>query len=236
MSERLLLLYNNVLLSPSLWYPGPGSWFCRDEIPFGHLSVTLCHGVMLNYSFLGMVKGTLGDLIDSGFFVNPMIWSTKAINGGALHCCLVISEPKTTASAKRNCSFLWIQWLVLLSLPLTPSSIWHGILWYMGFPGRASGIEPACQCRRRETWVSIPGLGGSPGGENGSPLQYSCLGNSRCCVPWLRNRSDWRWGSYGLSSFAVMRSTSLVAQRSDLLGMRYTSNLKIWYLCTMLCL
>ena len=76
-----------------------------------------------------------------------------------------------------NCNFLWIQWLVLLSLPLTPSSIWHGILWYMGFPGRASGIEPACQCRRCETWVSIPGLGGSPGGENGSPLQYSCLGN-----------------------------------------------------------
>ena len=23
----------------------------------------------------------------------------------------------------------------------------------------------------------IPGLGSSPGGENGSPLQYSCLGN-----------------------------------------------------------
>ena len=24
---------------------------------------------------------------------------------------------------------------------------------------------------------SIPGLGRSPGGENGNPLQYSCLGN-----------------------------------------------------------
>ena len=25
--------------------------------------------------------------------------------------------------------------------------------------------------------VSVPGLGRSPGGENGNPLQYSCLGN-----------------------------------------------------------
>ena len=25
---------------------------------------------------------------------------------------------------------------------------------------------------------SIPGLGGSPGGENGNPLQYSCLENA----------------------------------------------------------
>ena len=25
---------------------------------------------------------------------------------------------------------------------------------------------------------SIPGLGGSPGGENGNPLQYSCLKNT----------------------------------------------------------
>ena len=25
---------------------------------------------------------------------------------------------------------------------------------------------------------SIPGMGRSPGGENGNPLQYSCLGNS----------------------------------------------------------
>ena len=158
-----------------------------------------CHSLSggdVKLQLLGMVKGTLGDLIDSGFSVNSMMWSAKAINGGALHCCMVISKPKKTA--KMNCSFLWNQWLVLLSLPLTPGSIWHHILWFMGFPSRASCIEPACQCRRHETWVSIPGSGGSPGGENGNPLQYSCLGNSRCCVPWLRNCSEWRWGSYGL--------------------------------------
>ena len=42
----------------------------------------------------------------------------------------------------------------------------------LGFPGGASGKEPACQCRS-----SIPGLGRSPGEGNGKPLQYSCLGN-----------------------------------------------------------
>ena len=36
-----------------------------------------------------------------------------------------------------------------------------------GLPDDASGEEPACQCRR----CSIPGLGRSPGGRQGNPLQ-----------------------------------------------------------------
>ena len=40
-----------------------------------------------------------------------------------------------------------------------------------GFPGRSGGEESACNAG------SIPGLGRSPGEENGSPLQYSCLEN-----------------------------------------------------------
>ena len=42
----------------------------------------------------------------------------------------------------------------------------------------ASGKEPVCQCRRRRDVGSIPGSGRSPGRGNGSPLQYSCLGNA----------------------------------------------------------
>ena len=42
------------------------------------------------------------------------------------------------------------------------------ILW--GFPGGASGKEPACQCRRLKRHSSIPGLGKSPGEGNGNPL------------------------------------------------------------------
>ena len=41
----------------------------------------------------------------------------------------------------------------------------------MGFPGGASGKEPACQCKRRgfEPWVKKIVRG------HGNPLQYSCL-------------------------------------------------------------
>ena len=48
----------------------------------------------------------------------------------------------------------------------------------LGFPGGAGGKEPACQCRLdiRDS-CSIPGLGRSPGGGHGNPLQYSCLEN-----------------------------------------------------------
>ena len=48
---------------------------------------------------------------------------------------------------------------------------------FLGLPGGPSGKEPACQCRRRKRLGSIPGLGRSPGGEYGNPLQYSCLEN-----------------------------------------------------------
>ena len=45
--------------------------------------------------------------------------------------------------------------------------------------GGASGKEITCQCRRHERVTgSILGLGRSPGGGHGNPLQYSCLENS----------------------------------------------------------
>ena len=55
------------------------------------------------------------------------------------------------------------------------SCLWGNIIenWYScswGFP-RGSGIANAGDL------ASIPGSGRSPGGGNGNPLQYSCLGN-----------------------------------------------------------
>ena len=41
-----------------------------------------------------------------------------------------------------------------------------------GFPSGSDGIESACNVG---DLGSIPGLGGSPGGGHGNPLQYSCL-------------------------------------------------------------
>ena len=47
-----------------------------------------------------------------------------------------------------------------------------------GFPGGASGKEPACQRRLDVRDVGlIPGSGRSPRGGHGNPLQYSCLEN-----------------------------------------------------------
>ena len=43
-----------------------------------------------------------------------------------------------------------------------------------GFPGPSDGKEPACHAGDSG---SIPGLGRSPGGEHGNPLQDSCLEN-----------------------------------------------------------
>ena len=49
---------------------------------------------------------------------------------------------------------------------------------FLGFPGGASGKEPACKCRRCKRCIQmIPGSGRSPGGGHGNPLQNSCLEN-----------------------------------------------------------
>ena len=42
----------------------------------------------------------------------------------------------------------------------------------MGFPGGSDGKESACNAGDLGL---IPGLGRSPGGGHGNPLQYSCL-------------------------------------------------------------
>ena len=46
---------------------------------------------------------------------------------------------------------------------------------YRGFPGDSDIKESACNVGNLS---SIPGLGRSPGEENGNPLKYSCLENS----------------------------------------------------------
>ena len=62
-----------------------------------------------------------------------------------------------------------------------------------GFPGGSSGKESACNVG---DLGSIPGLGGSPGGGHGNPLQYPCLANRHGqrslagCSPWSRRESD----------------------------------------------
>ena len=46
-----------------------------------------------------------------------------------------------------------------------------------GFPGSSLGKESICSTGDTVDAGSIPGLGGSPGGGHGNPLQYSSLEN-----------------------------------------------------------
>ena len=65
---------------------------------------------------------------------------------------------------------------------------------FLGFPGGSDGKEYACNAGDLGL---IPGLGRSPGGGYGNPLQYSCLENPHGqrslaggCSPWGGKESD----------------------------------------------
>ena len=77
-------------------------------------------------------------------------------------------------------------------------------LWYacrtVGFPDGASGKEPTCQCKRHRNADSIPGLGGSPGGDHGNPLQYFCLENPM-------DRGAWQPTVHGVAKSDMTEST-----------------------------
>ena len=47
----------------------------------------------------------------------------------------------------------------------------------LGFPGDASGKEPPTNAGDMRDLGLIPGLGRSPGGQDGNTFQYSCLEN-----------------------------------------------------------
>ena len=63
--------------------------------------------------------------------------------------------------------------------------LWSGL----GYPSGSDGEESTCNAR---DMGSIPGLGRSPGEGNGSPLQYSCLGDPM-------DRGAWRATVHGVT-------------------------------------
>ena len=54
-----------------------------------------------------------------------------------------------------------------------------------------SDEESTCNSGDARDTGSIPELGRSPGGENGSPLQYSCLENPMARGAWQATYSPW---------------------------------------------
>ena len=76
----------------------------------------------------------------------------------------------------------------------------------MGFPGGSDSRESACS-----VWDpgSIPGLGRSPGEENGNPLQYSCLGNPTERGAWWATVPEVTKSQTQLSDFTFTHSDNL---------------------------
>jgi len=75
----------------------------------------------------------------------------------------------------------------------------------LGLPTWHGGKKSTCQCRR---CGSIPGLGRSPGGENGTLLQYSSLENPM-------DRGIWQATIHG-----VAKSHTLLSMHSKMLSSR----------------
>jgi len=88
-----------------------------------------------------------------------------------------------------------------------------------GFPGGASGKEPACWCRLdvRDV-IFIPELGRSPGGRHGNPLQNSCQQNPM-------NRGAWRAAVH-----RVVESQTQLKRFSTWWGRTWQRKLEVWVL------
>ena len=65
---------------------------------------------------------------------------------------------------------------------------------YFGIPGGSDGKESTCNAG---DLGSIPGLGRSPGGGHGNPLQYSCMENPH------GQRGSWWAAVHGVSKSQI---------------------------------
>ena len=75
------------------------------------------------------------------------------------------------------------------------------LTFYLGFPGGLVVKNlPANAAEARDTGL-IPGLGRSPGGGNGNPLQYSCLEN-------FMDRGAWQVTVHGVTKSRIQLSTN----------------------------
>ena len=68
---------------------------------------------------------------------------------------------------------------------------------YWGFPGGASGKEPACQCRRHKRLRFNLWIGKIPWRGHGDPIKYSCLENPM-------DRASWQATAHGVTYTRVL--------------------------------
>ena len=70
------------------------------------------------------------------------------------------------------------------------------------------GKEKAYNAGDNRDMGSIPGLGGSPGGGHGNPLQYSCLEN-------LMDRGARRAAAHGVAELDTTEATEHTRRQGD---------------------
>ena len=78
--------------------------------------------------------------------------------------------------------------------PLRKAVKWVNLSSQWGFPGSSAGKESACNVGDLDL---IPGLGRSPAGGDGNPLQSSCLLFSTGTIP--MDRGAWQVTNHGLA-------------------------------------
>ena len=114
-------------------------------------------------------------------------------------------------------------------------AMWETRVWSLGqegFPGGASGKEPACQCKRCKTCGFDPWVRKIPWRRAGNPLQYSCLENPmergawRATVHWVAQSQTWlKW----LSTHVSHRRLPPNVQRWLAVCSHMGNVLKVWW-------
>ena len=135
--------------------------------------------------------------------------SWKTVTQGALSRCS--KEVGERPSYIRTCwggAWKYMPSRIYLRLPLITKNRYLKLVILLGFPGGSDSKESSCNAGDLH---SIPGVGRSPGEENGNPLQYSCLQNSHgqrslmgCSPCDHRVRHNWATKHNGFSSFLGM--------------------------------
>ena len=106
-------------------------------------------------------------------------------------------------------------WNLSWSFPTAGLSVWTSSCLSPGVPWWLSGKESSCSAG---DLGSIPGLGRSPGGGHGNPLQYSCLENPtdrgalRTTVRGAAKSQTWLKRLSGISSLSPVNPTGRGSQ------------------------
>ena len=70
-----------------------------------------------------------------------------------------------------SCDFTGLTWII-------EDDLYYKVSWLVNVPRSAVVKNLVCQCRRYKRCEFNPWVRRSPGGRNGNPPQYSCLGNT----------------------------------------------------------